>query len=100
MLVSVDLMYQHDCTRIKFKSRFPTVNHLAEATEDEVLKLWEGLGYYSRARNLHAAAQMVANGTILVAPLISRTISLEEAAEAIASPPPKGEVRAIVVPGE
>lgn len=44
------------------------------------------------------AAQMVADGTISVAPLISRTISLEEAAEAIASPPLKGEVRAIVVP--
>lgn len=44
------------------------------------------------------AAQMVANGTIKVAPFISRTISLEDAAQAIASPPPKGEVRAIVVP--
>ena len=42
-----------------FKTRFPTVDHLAEATEDEVLKLWEGLGYYSRARNLHKAAQQV-----------------------------------------
>ncbi len=45
------------------------------------------------------AAQMVAEGTISVAPLISRTIPLEAAAEAIAQPPPKGEVRAIVVPG-
>ena len=44
------------------------------------------------------AAQMVADGTIAVAPLISRTIPLEEAAAAIASPPPRGEVRAIVVP--
>ncbi len=44
------------------------------------------------------AAQMVADGTISVAPLISRTISLEEAADAIAAPPLKGEVRAIVVP--
>ncbi|MEO1434970.1 MAG: A/G-specific adenine glycosylase [Bacteroidota bacterium] len=44
---------------LRFKSRFPTVDHLAEATEDEVLKLWEGLGYYSRARNLHKAAQQV-----------------------------------------
>lgn len=44
------------------------------------------------------AAQMVADGTIDVAPLISRTISLEKAAEAISSPPPAGEVRAIVVP--
>ncbi len=44
------------------------------------------------------AAQMVADGTISVAPLISRTISLDEAAGAIATEPPKGEVRAIVVP--
>lgn len=40
--------------------RFPTVEALASAHEDEVLKAWEGLGYYRRARNLHAAARMVA----------------------------------------
>lgn len=40
-------------------SRFPTVQDLAAAPLDDVLKLWEGLGYYSRARNLHAAAQQV-----------------------------------------
>ena len=45
------------------------------------------------------AAQMIADGRITVAPLISRTITLEQAASAIAAPPPKGEVRAIVVPG-
>lgn len=39
--------------------RFPDVHSLADAGEDEVLKLWEGLGYYSRARNLHKAAQIV-----------------------------------------
>lgn len=39
--------------------RFPTVSDLAAAPEDEVLKHWEGLGYYSRARNLHAAAREV-----------------------------------------
>ncbi|MBK8905055.1 MAG: A/G-specific adenine glycosylase [Anaerolineaceae bacterium] len=43
----------------RWMSRFPTVQALAEAPLDEVLKLWEGLGYYSRARNLRAAAQMV-----------------------------------------
>ncbi|WP_416242063.1 A/G-specific adenine glycosylase [Arenibacter sp. GZD-96] len=43
----------------KFVTRFPTVVHLAEAQEEEVLKLWQGLGYYSRARNLHAAAKTV-----------------------------------------
>ena len=44
----------------RFLERFPTVADLAHADEDEVLKLWEGLGYYSRARNLHAAAKRVA----------------------------------------
>lgn len=43
----------------RWLERFPTVQDLAEAPLDDVLKLWEGLGYYSRARNLHAAAQMV-----------------------------------------
>ena len=47
----------------RFMERFPTVDALAAASEDEVLRLWEGLGYYSRARNLHAAAkQIVAQG--------------------------------------
>lgn len=44
----------------RFAARFPTVFDLANAPEDEVMKLWEGLGYYSRARNLHAAAKRVA----------------------------------------
>ena len=43
----------------RWMARFPTVQALADASLDDVLKLWEGLGYYSRARNLHAAAQMV-----------------------------------------
>ncbi|MCA0755857.1 A/G-specific adenine glycosylase [Paenibacillus sp. N4] len=42
-----------------FMSRFPTVKALAEAPEEEVLKRWEGLGYYSRARNLQAGAREV-----------------------------------------
>ncbi|MBR4356159.1 MAG: A/G-specific adenine glycosylase [Elusimicrobiaceae bacterium] len=41
----------------KFANRFPSPASLAAADEDEVLKLWQGLGYYSRARNLHAAAK-------------------------------------------
>ncbi len=44
----------------RFVERFPDVAALAAALEDEVLKLWQGLGYYSRARNLHAAAREVA----------------------------------------
>jgi len=43
----------------RFMERFPTVEQLAAATEDEVLRLWQGLGYYSRARNLHAAAKQI-----------------------------------------
>lgn len=43
----------------RFIQRFPTVEALAAAPEDEVLKLWEGLGYYRRARNLHKGAQQV-----------------------------------------
>jgi A/G-specific adenine glycosylase len=39
--------------------RFPTVRRLAAAPQEEVLRLWEGLGYYARARNLHRAAQQV-----------------------------------------
>ncbi len=46
----------------RFLERFPDVFALAAADEESVLKLWEGLGYYSRARNLHAAAKAVANG--------------------------------------
>ena len=40
----------------RFVARFPDVDSLATAPIDEVLRLWEGLGYYSRARNLHKAA--------------------------------------------
>ncbi len=45
---------------VAFTRRFPTVEALAAADEAEVLKAWEGLGYYSRARSLHKAAQIVA----------------------------------------
>lgn len=46
---------------LKFLDAFPTVRHLAKAPEEKILKLWQGLGYYSRARNLHATAKMVVN---------------------------------------
>lgn len=51
---------------LAFMEAFPTVRHLAEAPEEQVLRLWQGLGYYSRARNLHATAKHIAyerNGT-------------------------------------
>lgn len=44
----------------KFTEAFPTIKDLANAPEDEVLKLWQGLGYYSRARNLHTTAKYIA----------------------------------------
>lgn len=44
----------------RFKKEFPQVQDLAKAHLDQVLKLWEGLGYYSRARNLHRGAQAIA----------------------------------------
>ena len=48
----------------RFMKRFPTVEELAAASEDEVLRLWQGLGYYSRGRNLLTAArQIVAQGS-------------------------------------
>lgn len=52
--VEQGLPYYH-----KFVAAYPTVRHLAEAPEDELLKNWEGLGYYARARNLHAAARYI-----------------------------------------
>ena len=44
-----------------FTSQFPTVYDLAKANEEDVLKLWQGLGYYSRARNLHWSAKYIVN---------------------------------------
>ena len=46
---------------LSFTTAFPTVFDLAAANEEEVLKLWQGLGYYSRARNLHKTAQYIAS---------------------------------------
>lgn len=45
---------------LKIIKSFPTVQHLAKAKEDAVMKLWQGLGYYSRARNLHSGAKHIA----------------------------------------
>lgn len=44
----------------RFMTRYPTVGDLAAAEPDEVLSMWSGLGYYSRARNMHAAAKIIA----------------------------------------
>jgi A/G-specific adenine glycosylase len=45
---------------LSFMDAFPTIFDLAKADEEEVLKLWQGLGYYSRARNMHKTAQIIA----------------------------------------
>lgn len=44
---------------LRWMTRFPTIETLAAASQEEVIKMWEGLGYYSRARNLHAAAKTI-----------------------------------------
>jgi A/G-specific adenine glycosylase len=54
--VSTVIPYYHT-----FTAKFPNVESLAKAEIDEVLTLWSGLGYYARARNLHKAAQLIAN---------------------------------------
>lgn len=51
-----------------FLEKFPTVEMLAKASEQQVLKAWQGLGYYTRARNLHKAAQQLVNDAGLVNP--------------------------------
>jgi A/G-specific adenine glycosylase len=59
----------------RFLTRFPTVESLAEAALDEVLGLWSGLGYYSRARNLHRCAQQVMSEHRGVFPCDAQTLA-------------------------
>jgi A/G-specific adenine glycosylase len=54
---------------LKFIEQYPTINDLANAPESEVLRLWQGLGYYSRARNLHSCAKTVSSELKGVFPL-------------------------------
>ncbi len=58
-----------------FIGKFPTIEALATADEEEVLKAWEGLGYYSRVRNLHSAVKEVANSYAGVVPNTPEEIS-------------------------
>jgi A/G-specific adenine glycosylase len=63
-LVSEFMLQQTQVSRVigpyrKFLRRFPSVRSLAAANEQDVLAMWQGLGYYRRARNLHAAAKMI-----------------------------------------
>lgn len=51
---------------LRFIKQYPDIGSLSETTEDELLKMWEGLGYYSRARNMHKAAKILAaQGAVL-----------------------------------
>ncbi|MCK5801582.1 MAG: A/G-specific adenine glycosylase, partial [Lentisphaeria bacterium] len=60
----------------RFMERFPTLISLAEADQEAVLKAWEGLGYYSRARNLHAAARQVMAGGGTIPGTVDELLSL------------------------
>ena len=62
----------------RFMKRWPKVELLAAATEDEVLREWQGLGYYSRARNLHTAArQIVDDSEIVTITTITTPVSMK-----------------------
>jgi A/G-specific adenine glycosylase len=70
VLVSEFMLQQTQVSRVteyypRFLEQFPTVEHLARAKKSAVMEQWEGLGYYARARNLHALAKAVtANGVL------------------------------------
>ncbi|QIL39709.1 A/G-specific adenine glycosylase [Pedobacter sp. HDW13] len=84
----------------KFLENFPTVTDFANATEARVLKLWQGLGYYSRGRNMHATAQIVVNNYRGIFPnLHDELIKLKGIGEytaAAISSFSSGEARAVV----
>ena len=66
VLVSEFMLQQTTVTTVipyfhRFMERFPTVYDLAKATDEEVYQLWQGLGYYTRARSLHQTAKMIVN---------------------------------------
>ncbi|OYV68196.1 MAG: hypothetical protein B7Z72_08515 [Gemmatimonadetes bacterium 21-71-4] len=80
VLVSELMLQQTQVSRVlefypRFLSRFPTVHHLANATPRRVREAWDGLGYYARARNLHALAKHVSkDGTDGVLPAHPREL--------------------------
>ena len=62
---------------LKFLQKFPTIYDLSDAKENEVLKVWEGLGYYSRARNLHFTSKFIVNNLNGKFPNISRNFKFK-----------------------
>ena len=92
----------------QFMDRFPTIAKLAEATNDEVMAAWSGLGYYARARNLHAAAKLMVeryNGEVpydlaqlLALPGIGRSTAgaIRSSAFGIATPILDGNVKRVL----
>jgi len=70
VLVSEFMLQQTQVSRVteyypRFLERFPTVEHLARAKRSAVMEEWDGLGYYARARNLHALAKTVTGNGVL-----------------------------------
>ena len=61
----------------KFIKEYPTINDLALSSELKVLKLWQGLGYYSRARNLHFTAKYILNKQWKISKFISRNFKFK-----------------------
>jgi len=84
----------------KFLENFPTVSDFASATETKVLKLWQGLGYYSRGRNMHATAQAVLNDHNGIFPVnhneLIKLKGIGEYTAAAISSFSSGEARAVV----
>ena len=76
-------------------TRFPDIQSLADAEEDEVLLYWQGLGYYSRARNMHKAAQLMKNHEIFhLSNVEGRNLKDEEIFSALRSMPGVGDYTA------
>ena len=76
-------------------TRFPDIQSLADAEEDEVLLYWQGLGYYSRARNLHKAAQLMKNhGIFQLSNVVCQKLKDEEIFAALKSMPGVGDYTA------
>src|SRR5262249_34866911 len=82
VLVSEVMLHHTTTARVAkryplFLQQFPRVESLANASEESVLRAWEGLGYYRRARNLHRAAQVIVvdhGGSLPTDPAVLRTL--------------------------